>query len=206
MALRCTVAADVFDIGRCRPNSSESYFVDSNAWLWTTYLKASQGRHPPDKVQTTYYPCFIASAIKAGATLYTCGISLCELAGQIERTEHFVYTRGYGRPDLKEFRHNLLTERKHVVAEVSAAWVQVKSMSSLLDVAVDTVSVRDALSQFGQLALDVADLYIVETMKKKPVTSIITDDCDFAVVPGLTVFTANQRVLDAARLQGKLRA
>ena len=34
---------------------------------------------------------------------------------------------------------------------------------------------------------------------------ILTDDGDFATVPGITVFTANRTIIDAARDCGKLK-
>ena len=43
-----------------------------------------------------------------------------------------------------------------------------------------------------------------EAALKAGVTQVITDDGDYATVPGLTVFTANQRVVQAAHGSGKL--
>jgi hypothetical protein len=37
------------------------------------------------------------------------------------------------------------------------------------------------------------------------VLQLITDDGDFATVPGIQVFTANRNVINAARSQGKLQ-
>jgi hypothetical protein len=41
-------------------------------------------------------------------------------------------------------------------------------------------------------------------MKNHGVVQVITDDGDFATVPGIQVFTANRNVISAARSQGKL--
>ncbi len=41
-------------------------------------------------------------------------------------------------------------------------------------------------------------------MNKSGVTQVLTDDGDFCTVPGITLFTANRGVVEAARVQGKL--
>jgi hypothetical protein len=41
-------------------------------------------------------------------------------------------------------------------------------------------------------------------MRTRGVIQLITDDGDFATIPGIQVFTANRNVVTAARAQGKL--
>jgi hypothetical protein len=41
-------------------------------------------------------------------------------------------------------------------------------------------------------------------MKAHGIEQVITDDSDYATVPGIRVFTANSNVIKAARNQGKL--
>jgi hypothetical protein len=45
---------------------------------------------------------------------------------------------------------------------------------------------------------------MLEAMKKEGITQIITDDGDFVTVPGITVFTANDNVIRAAKNKNKL--
>jgi hypothetical protein len=56
--------------------------------------------------------------------LLYCGLSLAELAHNIEQTEREIFSSTL-KP--KEYRHNFPTERAKVVAEVQAAWSQVTS-------------------------------------------------------------------------------
>jgi len=45
---------------------------------------------------------------------------------------------------------------------------------------------------------------MVEAMTAAGVSQILTDDGDYCTVPNIQVFTANQRVIDAARQQARL--
>src|SRR5262249_5101594 len=51
---------------------------------------------------------------------------------------------------------------------------------------------------------DVADAVLVATAKRQGLTHIMSDDVDLATFAGITLHTANQRTIDAARLAGKL--
>lgn len=54
--------------------------------------------------------------------------------------------------------------------------------------------------------VDGYDLFILEAMTAKGVIQVITDDGDFASVPGIQVFTSNRNVLNAAKAQNRLIA
>jgi hypothetical protein len=69
---------------------------------------------------------------------------------------------------------------------------------------VDKSSAQAALARFGSQALDGYDLYSLNAYLAESGLKILTDDSDFAVVPGVHVFTANQHVINAARSAGKL--
>ncbi len=45
---------------------------------------------------------------------------------------------------------------------------------------------------------------MLEAMQREGLTQVITDDSDFATVAGITVFTANNNVIQQAQQQGKL--
>jgi hypothetical protein len=80
----------------------------------------------------------------------------------------------------------------------------VKSMADSLPISIDETTTDAALSRFKTEKVDGYDLFMLEGMKKNSVVQIITDDGDFATVPGIQVFTANRNVISAARNQGKL--
>jgi hypothetical protein len=143
--------------------------------------------------------------LTAKAKRFRCGLCLAELAHLIEKTEREIYETANGvKVGTKDYRHNLPAERANVVAEVQAAWAQVKSMSDPLAVTVDDPSTDAALLRFQSQPLDGYDLFILEGMSNGKVTQILTDDADYCTVPGIEVFTANRNVVHAAAAQGRL--
>lgn len=80
------------------------------------------------------------------------------------------------------------------------------SLADPLVTAVDNQMANDALVRFQIEKVDGYDLFILESMRNHGVVQVITDDGDFATVPGIQVFTANRNVIAAARNQGKLRS
>jgi predicted nucleic acid-binding protein len=205
MAVSYQIRAQVVDITTDRPTDKDTYLVDTNAWLWTTYSRVGQSPHPPSSDQRRHYPQYLANASGANAKLLRCGLSLAELAHLIEKTEREIYNKANNAQlSTKEFRHNMPTERTRVVAEIQAAWAQVKLIASDIEVRINNAATDSALTNFSRCALDGYDLFILEAMQRAGVNQIITDDGDYATVDGLQVFTCNRNVLNLARQQGKL--
>ncbi len=103
----------------------------------------------------------------------------------------------------KEYRHNLPADHARIVSEIQASWGQVKSLAAPLPMSIDEVTTDAALNRLQTQLVDGYDLFILETMAKHGVIQIITDDGDYATIPGIQVFTANRQVLSSARIQGK---
>jgi predicted nucleic acid-binding protein len=200
MAVNYTIEADVVDIGADTPKAADAFLVDTNVWFWMAYPNAGQSAIP---YQLTSYPSYVNSALGNGAKIFRTGLSLAELSHRIEKTEHDIYRSYVNTIELKEYRHNMPVERSRIVSEVQAAWGQVKSLTDPLAVTVDDPTTDSALARFQTEKVDGYDLFILETMKSNGVLQIITDDGDFATVPGIQVFTANRNVIRIAQSQGK---
>lgn len=200
MAINYTIQADVIDIRQDTPKTEDAFLVDTNVWYWVTYTKASQTAQP---YQIKDYPTYISRALSSKSQLFKCGLSLAELSHRIEKTEHefFSYTRTL---TLKEYRHNYPQERATVVQEVQAAWGQVKSMANAVDITVNKDSTDRVLTRMASEPLDGYDLLILEAISQAGIVNVITDDGDYAMVPGIQLFTANHNVIEAARNQGRL--
>jgi predicted nucleic acid-binding protein len=200
MPINYTIEADVVDITSDTPKTSDVFLVDTNVWFWMTYPNAGQSSNP---YQLSIYPKYVNSALQKGARVCRTGFSLAELSHRIEETEHEIY-RNYVKPiDLKEYRHNLPVERTRIVSEVQAAWGQVKSLAEPLALTIDEPTTDASLARFQTEKVDGYDLFILETLAKHGLIQIITDDGDFATIPGIQVFTANRNVLNSARAQRK---
>lgn len=203
MAINYSIHADVIDINSDIPKKKDKLLVDSNIWFWLTYSQASHGVESWRLPLISIYPGYVNKALAAGSKLFYCGLSLAELAHLIEKTEHAIFNATL-KP--KEFRHNFPQERTDVVTEVQASWSQVKSLAKSLTFKVDQKASDTALLRFQQAPVDGYDLFLLEAMFKQKMLSILTDDGDFATVPGIQVFTANRNVLAAASSQGRLKA
>lgn len=201
MAVNYVINADVIDIRQDTPTSDDVFLVDTNVWYWMTYTKASQSASP---YQINKYPAYLGKIFSVKAPLYQCGLSLSELAHLIEKSEREIFIRSHGDLKPKEYRHNHATERSNVVAEIQAAWGQVKTMASSIDILVNELTTDAVLSRLNSQPLDGYDLFFLEGIAKAGVAQVITDDGDFASIPGIQIFTANKNVIDAARVQSKL--
>jgi hypothetical protein len=202
MAINYTVEAEVVDIRSDTPKKDDVLLVDTNVWYWFTYTNTSIPART--SYQTTTYPAYIVRALSAQALLLYCGLSLAELAHNIEKTERDIFCATTAPVSTKEYRHNYPAQRANVVAEVQAAWSQVTSMAVSTDIKVDEMTTNASLSRFQTQLLDGYDLLILEAMDKAGTVKVITDDGDYVTVPGIQVFTANCNVITAARNQGKL--
>jgi len=201
MAINYNIQASVVDITTDTPQTGDGFLVDSNVWFWLTYPAASLCA---EQYQLTYYPDYMNKALSVNAKIFRSGLSLAELAHMIERTERDIYSQ-YVKPiSLKEYRHNAPAERTRIVSNVQAAWSQVKTLAMSLDLTIDESVTEAALSQLQTAKMDGYDLFIRESMKNHSIVQVITDDGDFATIPGIQVFTANRNVINAGRSQRKL--
>lgn len=206
MVINYTIQADVIDIRQDTPKPDDVFLVDTNAWYWLTYTRASQGDQPPKSYKVNDYTSYISKALSAKSQLHRCGLSLAELAHLIEKTELEIFSKasGFDKNKKKEFRHNHPTERTHVVTEIQAAWGLVETMSQTVDIQINKHTTDAALSRLSTQILDGYDLFILESIMNVGIVKVITDDGDFATVPDILVFTSNTNAIQAARTQGKL--
>lgn len=200
MAINYNTQAEVVDITVDTPKPEDVFLVDTNVWYWMTYPNATS--FVPS--QLSDYPGYLNKALGVNSKIQHSGLSLAELAHIIEQTEREIYERAVGSVKPKEYRHNLSGERSRVISEINAAWLQITSLADPLVVTIDDPTTNAALARLQTEKVDGYDLFILETMKKNGIVQIITDDGDFATVPGIQVFTANRKVINSARIQRKL--
>ena len=204
MAINYRVQADVIDIRTDTPQPLDEFLVDTNVWYWMTYTRASLGANPPHITQLTGYPSYINQALGNNSRLRFCGLSLAELVHLIEKTEREIYIAAVGQTSTKEFRHNLPSERANVVSEVTSAWMQVTALATSIETHVSDLMINAGVQRFQSELLDGYDLFLMEAANASGISKVITDDGDFSSVSGIQMFTKNQRVLSAAKTQGRL--
>lgn len=205
MSVQYLIQADVFDIAQTAAVDTDCFLVDSNVWLWMTYSNAGHGEPDWRSALMGQYAAFVQGAIAGDARVCCCGLSLAELSHIIEKTEREIHEMSIGNSiKAKEYRHNFAAQRSRVVTEIQAAWAQVSSLAEPLSVTIDKPTATAALNRLQTEKVDGYDLFILESMRSHGVVQVITDDGDFATVPGIQVFTANRNVINAAFNQGKL--
>lgn len=206
MTINLTIQAEVINIRSDTPRQNDIFLVDTNVWLWQTYLRSIPS-DPRVREKISTYTSYLQKARVGGATLAYSGLILAELAHVIERTELGIHNQLSGSSlHAKEYRHNNPTERANVVEKVESAWKQVESLAVSIGLVVNEEVTNAALTRFRTQALDGYDLLILEAIGRAEVgkVQVITDDMDYAVVPGIQVFTNNGLVLQQATAQGKL--
>ncbi|MFM0512069.1 PIN domain-containing protein [Paraburkholderia sp. RL17-373-BIF-A] len=195
-------AAEVVDISNDVPTAEDVFFVDTNVWYWMTYTKASTSGARAYQINS--YPAYTNNALNARSTIYQSGLSLAELSHLIEKAERDIFAVSNPSVTPKEFRHNFPIERANVCSEVEAACIQVTALADPLEITIDETLSNSILDRFSKNAVDGYDLFILESMKAHGIVQVITDDGDFATVPDIRLFTANQNVIATAKAQGKL--
>ena len=212
MAIQYVVQAEVVDITKDMPRHEDVFLVDTNVWYWMTYTRASQSTRPPAIYQTSCYPNYMNTALNTGSRIFQSGLSLAELTHLIEKAEFEIFAKAnpaiFQNPVKfdKNFRHDCINERINVLSEIRSAWKQVSNLAEPLSVIIDTPTTMSALTRLQTEQVDGYDLFILESMKTHGVVQVITDDGDFATVPGIQVFTANRNAIKAATEQNKLVA
>lgn len=199
------VRASVIDLRTDTPTNNDSFIVDTNVWLWLLYPPLSQNSSGNQKQQAIDYPSYFKLALSANSFLYSTGLVFAELAHNIERTEKNIYDSNLAKPlDTKVYRHDYPKQRAKVTSLVSDAWSDILSYSKLLDINLNNTFMSEASSFFPSVELDGYDAFTAQLAIQSSTKQIITDDGDFASVPGLTVFTANPKVINLAAKAGKL--
>lgn len=209
MSVQYQVRAQVVDLRTDRPQAGDRYYVDTNVWFWITYPNVQFASGAPHEQRVQAFTNYCQAALKVGGKLHWCGLSLAELAHGIESTEFNAYKAGGCTPlfaNMKEYRHGHTAERKRVVESIETAWNSIQQLAEPLpqSVLIDTSLVEVSLKALAKLPLDGYDLFPLKALHDSKVIQVISGDGDYCAVPGITLFTENRNVLQAARAQGKL--
>lgn len=200
-----SVKASVVDLRTDQPLAGDVFFVDSNIWYWVGYTNASVGANFN---QSTDYPNYVGLALTMGSSLYKCTLSFAEIAHSIERSERSIFNSSRNpKVGTKDFRHDHPAERQSILTEIENVWNLAEAMSPGNTIEVDLTSsmIQKSLYRLKSEALDGYDAFMIEALLvHKGINQVITDDSDFGQIAGITVFTANSKLITAAKSQGKL--
>ena len=208
------VQSEVVDLNEDNPKPEDAFLIDTNVLFWISYTLVNPHLFPKSNEyfddKLNIYSEYLDKAREAGSKLFYCGLSISELAHIIEKN---LFDNFLDRPEnknykqklnLKQYRHNFPKERNEVVKKIQNACRNIESYVELKEINVNHFAAKNALINLQNSATDGYDLFILETMSNAGINLVITDDGDYVTIPGIQVFTANYRLITAARLSGKL--
>lgn len=198
------IRASVVDITTDTPKSTDKLLVDTNIWLWLYYPALTLTNGGAMKQQAIIYPKYFSDGQAQKTTFYSTGLVYAELAHIIERTQRTIYEKLSNQLDPKVYRHDYFRERLKITKLISEAWQDITAYSQLLDINLNNLFMQNSTSLFTRVGVDGYDVFTAQLAKQSNVTGILTDDGDFATVPGLTIFTANKNVINLAAQAKKL--
>jgi predicted nucleic acid-binding protein len=203
------VRANVIDIQTDRPQKSDRFLIDTNAWYWLAYSRSQFTSRPPNTSQIRQYPSYIQSAFSRKSALFWSGLSMAELTTLVERSEYDIFCQtNQLEPkyfSLKEYRHGRPSERANqVIPRINDAWNLIESFGECLESIIQKETITQAIADFKNQEVDGYDGLMVHAAKTANISQIITDDIDFITVPRITVFTANRNAISAAISHNKL--
>jgi hypothetical protein len=200
-----SVRATVISILDDTPRPEDVFLLDTNVLYWTCYTRAldlASAQRQDHKARA--YSDYVNRALLAGARLTKCVVSLTELAHVIERDECAIFNQRFSTDfTLKKYRQES-GERGKVVEEIQTAWSLAEGITErrVLPVTTDVEALRGTLSS---AAVDGYDLLIYHAALSGNARQILTDDVDYGELSDVQIFTANEKLIDLAREQGKLR-
>lgn len=200
MAVNYRVQASVVDIRRDVPKPEDIFIVDTNSWYWHTYTRASLRQNAPHDHQLRHYPKYIDAVIAANAKILRSVHLLSELAHVIECAEAEIYQLAHRLENftVKTFRHQNDDVLRVYRAEIDSVWSQITSMTTHVDQVLDAGLCDQLLQCAISERLDGYDALLMLLSRQLGGVRIITDDGDFSTVEGITVHTANERVINSA--------
>lgn len=195
------IQATVYDATAMPADRPDTLFVDTNVWVDLVHPAAFP---PPGNPRSQWAGIYsqVVSAVRSGPGRLTYGaLALNELGHVIERVE-WKLSPAWRRDKQKAFRSDA-AERARVVGLIRTAFRQVQNVAEEVPMYVDYALSLGVIDRAAteQHALDVYDMYLVEAARSAD--AVLTDDSDFATVPGLAIVTANPAVLADARAAGR---
>jgi hypothetical protein len=201
-----SLRATVVNLATDTPRAGDVFLLDTNVLYWVCYSKAldfAQAQRQDHKATT--YSRYLNRALVAGTKFTKCVASLAELAHVIERDECAIFSQRVGTEiRLKDYRYDS-GERGHVVEEIQTAWAVAEAITDRrsLPISAEVEPLRAILSV---AIVDGYDLLIYHAALGAGIRQILTDDVDYGEFPDVQIFTANLKLINIAREQGKLVA
>jgi hypothetical protein len=212
------IRASVVDIADGSLPLERAYAVDANVVIMSTYDRYDQHRslreRVPSEHQIDAYLRYESRARAAGCALWVGCSTVFEFLRTIEQLELRILwatrderaaegdwtgfslkeTRDVAREQYPDVQRRICVYSESV-AKRYAIFDPIRPLSALMAQFAET---------FRGTMIDSGDALIVNDARAAGVSSIISNDVDLATVDGITLYTNNRRVIEAARAAAKL--
>lgn len=173
-------------------NNSRPYFVDTNALYWYTYPRYNLGRCNHD---AQIYFDFLDNLVSAGNPLYTSIYNVTELLNIIEKKEHEIYQTihpEYSKKDLRKMK----AQRESLKQQMLVTLNNVSASFKVINFQFSMEKISDFICNLSSHRCDIFDYLVLDNCLKEGNLNIITDDNDFSSISGITLYTANESILN----------
>ena len=168
--------------------SGEKFFVDTNIWLYQSYVSgAFFSEHSQEKAAN--YSDFIQKVLSDNGKLFTSALCLSEVAHVLEKKSFEIYKAKQHSCTLKQFRA-IKTERDKIISVVTDVWEEIKSLSTIIEMNMTIDNGDLILKKLSIAPLDAYDAQYLIMMEKNNISNILTDDKDFRNIASIDVYTS----------------
>jgi predicted nucleic acid-binding protein len=209
------VKAQVVDIQDRRNAPPQRVALDANVLYFVFYPSFGQlksvGARVPHGYQTGEYQKWFGRVKSAKGEFFVSDVTLWELIQLVETAEletlfrtdpHAPPDAEFSRKDARySYSGQLVTVRQ---TAIDVAQQILKNASLLPAFANQLDGLQRATQTWRSSFADACDAVLVANAKYASIPHILTDDADLATIDGMTVYTANKRLIEAARTAGKL--
>ncbi len=219
------VRAEVVDIRQPASPTPSDLVTDANVLYWVFYPNFSSlayaGGRQPFPYQLRDYPKYWQRAAKAGTQFHVVATTLTEFAKVAEYAELeaiWLTDSPPPQPDpanpvahfdprvCKFARYHYSGSRTltRTAVETMIASIR-KSVGLLAGFPTPDDEHNRSMLEWQSSCGDFPDAVMIASAKQQSRTHILSDDMDIATFAGITLYTANQTSIAAARMAGKLR-
>ena len=205
--LRKHLKAEVFDIRKPDCQTELKIVVDTNVLYFTYYDRFDQlgvlNEDQPRTYQIEQYPAFIEKLLNNKSSLFVHRINLFEFSKTVEIVELKILYYELNKPNViweefkpKKVRLEYLSDYRKIQQAIVTYLNSITKTFELINVNVPCNRIAaDFLFEWTDSIIDAGDAMLIAEAKRFGLTSILSDDADFATLKGIRLYTANDKVL-----------
>jgi predicted nucleic acid-binding protein len=185
--------AKIINILRTSPRASDQVLVDTQVLLALTYPPTTLS--PRDSWRFRPYISYLQRLRNVRGRAYVSVLAVAEMARFIERSEFELANGGqvFSRRAFKDWRNGSADARGRVSIALQSCVNSLEWYAELLPM--PALATKELLTHFDATTLDPTDALLVVQATTQGISTFLTDDRDFGSVEGISVLTANPKLL-----------